>query len=126
MKRIILNLLLLVLPLAASARMLLTVDGPNKSYSRVLVVNETSQEKFRCRVVLLDDKDEMKSVYGYFSLDEFGDEDSKISRIENGTHLGIEIPKNFPVETSFAVEYLKRPVFGVIVIHLIDAAADFE
>lgn len=96
------------------------VEGPERSYNQVRVSNETSQENFNCRVVILNDDNSTKEVYGVYELKEKGDTDSNTNRIKRGTKLGIQLPKDFPVEVDFSVEYKDYPMFDAIIIHLYD------
>ena len=107
------------------------VKGSEKSYNQVRVVNETSYENFRCRVVILNADSTVKEVYGDYVLNERGDSDAntksgKDSRINQGALLGIQFPKSFTGETSFFVEYKDYPLFDVIVIHLTDKGGEYE
>ena len=107
------------------------VDGPEKSYNQVRIVNETPYTDFHCRVVILNDDKTVKEVYGDFNLNEKGDSDSntksgKDSRIPQGALLGIQFPKSFTGETSFFVEYKDYPLFDVIVIHLTDKGGGYS
>lgn len=128
MKKTILSLLLMMLTTAVFAQQEMktfVVEGPEKSYNQVRVVNETSSTDFHCRVVILNEDTTVKEVYGDFELKEKGDSDSntkgsKDSRIQKGALLGIQFPKSFTGETSYFVEYKDYPMFDVIVIHLTD------
>ncbi len=133
MKKTFLSLFLLLAATAVFAQkeMTFTVEGPEKSYNQVRVVNETPYTDFRCRVVVLNDDKTVKEVYGDYLLKEKGDSDSntksaKESRIPNGAKLGVKFPKNFQHELSFYVEYRDFPVFDVIVIHLTDKDGGYE
>ena len=107
------------------------VDGPEKSYNQVRIVNETPYTDFHCRVVILNDDKTEKEVYGDYELKEKGDSDSntkgtKDNRIQKGTQLAVKFPKNFQHELSFYVEYRDYPLFDVIVIHLTDKDGGYE
>lgn len=128
MKKTILSVLFLIAVTAVFAQQeMLTfeVGGGEKSYNQVKVVNETSYTDFHCRVVILNDDNTVKEVYGDFELKEKGDSDSntkngKDSRIPQGALLGIQFPKSFTGETSHFVEYRDYPMFDLIIIHLTD------
>ncbi|MDD6184553.1 MAG: hypothetical protein PUB29_02855 [Bacteroidales bacterium] len=130
MKRTILFLFFMIAVMAvfAQSEMNFVVDGPEKAYNQVRVVNETSYENFHCRVVILNDDTTVKDVYGDFELKEKGDSDSNTQRgsIKKGSLLGIRFPKSFTGETSFFVEYKDYPLFDVIVIHLTDKGGGYE
>ena len=134
MKRTVLSVLLMLAAMTVFAQqgiMSFEVQGHEKSYNQVKVVNETSYENFHCRVVILNTDSTVKEVYGDYELNEKGDSDAntrsgKDSRINQGALLGIQFPKNFTGETSFFVEYKDYPLFDVIVIHLTDKGGGYE
>lgn len=116
---------------AQQQMMTFKVEGPEKSYNQVRVVNETPYENFHCRVVVLNEDKTVKEVYGDYDLKEKGDSDSNTksgtnSRIKRDSLLGIKFPKNFPGEVSFYVEYKDYPAFDVIVIHLTDKDGGYD
>ena len=123
MKKIVLFALLLCGSIIASAQDLkpFTVEGPEDKYNMLRIVNETSQDTINCRVVLLDDNGEKKEIFGSYHLDGKRDHDSQVKWIERGTKMAVELPKDCPVEVSIAVEYVDRPVWDFILIHLTDA-----
>ncbi|MBO7490875.1 MAG: hypothetical protein J6T59_00380 [Bacteroidales bacterium] len=134
MKRIIFSVLFLFAAVSVFAQqkiMSFEVKGSEKSYNQVRVVNETSYENFRCRVVILNADSTVKEVYGDYVLNERGDSDAntksgKESRINQGALLGIQFPKSFTGEVSLFVEYKDYPLFDVIVIHLTDKGGGYE
>lgn len=116
---------------AQQQMMTFKVEGPEKSYNQVRVVNETPYENFHCRVVVLNEDKTVKEVYGDYDLKEKGDSDSNTksgtnSRIKRDSLLGIKFPKNFSGEVSFYVEYKDYPAFDVIVIHLTDKDGGYD
>ena len=131
MKRTILSVMLLLAATAVFAQQEMqtfVVEGSEKSYNQVRVVNETSYQNFHCRVVILNEDSTVKDVYGDVELKEKGDSDSNTQRgsIKKGSLLGIQFPKSFTGETSFFVEYKDYPLFDVIVIHLTDKGGGYE
>ena len=134
MKRTILSVLFLMALTAVFAQQEMytfSVEGSEKSYNQVRVVNETSYTDFHCRVVILNEDKTVKEVYGDYELKEKGDSDSntkngKDSRIPQGTLLGIQFPKSFTGETSFFVEYRDYPMFDLIIIHLTDKGGGYS
>ena len=104
----------------ASAQHTFVAEGPEKQYNQIRVVNETSQENFQCRVVVLDENDSLQKVYGVYNLNEKGDADSNTDKFPRGTKFGIQMPKNFPVEVDFMIEYKDIPLFDILIIHLYD------
>lgn len=102
-----------------------TAEGPEKSYNQIRIVNETSQENFRCQLVVLNDDNSIKELYGIYELKEKGDSDSNTNRFKQGTRFGIQLPNDFPVEVSFVIEYKDFPLFDAIIIHLHDKNSEF-
>jgi len=88
----------------------------------IRVVNETSQDTLNCRVVILNEDNQTSEIYGVFNLTAKYDQDSKVKWLNRGTKMAVEMPKDFPVETSIAVEYVDRPVWDFLIIHITDAA----
>ena len=128
MKRVFLSVwfLMVAMSIFAQSEMSFVVEGPEKSYNQVRVVNETSYDNFHCRVVILNADSTLKEVYGEYELKEKGDSDMNTksgSRILQGSLLGIQFPKTFTGETSFYVDYRDYPLFDVIIIHLTDKGA---
>ena len=99
-----------------------TVEGPEGKYNMIRVVNETSQDTLTCRVVILGEENQTKEIYGTYNLTSKFDRDSKTKWVDRGTKMALEMPKDFPVETTIAVEYVDRPVWDFIVIHVTDAS----
>lgn len=126
MNRHLLVFLLLLLPLFAQAKRTFTVEGPEDRYNQIRIVNETSEENFRCRLAVLNDDESTKEVYGVYELKERGDSDSATGWLYRGTRIALEMPKDFPVEVTFSVEYKDYPLFDVVIIHLFDNTTEFE
>ena len=99
-----------------------TVEGPEGKYNMIRVVNETSQDTINCRVVFLNENNEASEIYGVYHMNGKLDHDSNVKWVDRGTKLALEMPKDFPVETSIAVEYVDRPVWDFIVVHITDAS----
>jgi len=105
-------------------KMSFTVAGPEETYNQIRVVNETSETDFTCRVVVvLGENDEASEVFGVFNLKEHGDHDAKTKWLKRGTKLVLEMPNDFPENVTMAIEYLDRPLFDIVVIHLTNADA---
>lgn len=124
MKKIVLFALLLCGGICASAQNLkpFTVEGNEEKYNMIRVVNETSQDTLNCRVVILNEDNQASEIYGVYNLNAKNDHDSKVKWLNRGTKMAVEMPKDFPVETSIAVEYVDRPVWDFLIIHITDAA----
>ena len=123
MKKIFLMIILLCGALVASAQNLkpFTVEGPEDRYNMIRVVNETSQDTITCRVVILGEENQTKEIYGTYLLTSKNDHDSNTKWVDRGANMALEMPKDFPVETSIAVEYVDRPVWDFLIIHITDA-----
>ena len=105
-----------------AGEMQFTIAGPEDTYNQIRVVNETSQETFTCRVVKVNEYEGgQDELYGVYNLRAKMDEDSNTKWINRGTKLAVQMPNDFPVEVSFSVEYIDRPFFDYIVIHIFDA-----
>lgn len=124
MKKIILFALLLCGGIVASAQNIkpFTVEGPEDRYNMIRVVNETSQDSLTCRVVILGEGDQTTQIYGTYHLTSKNDHDSNTRWVDRGARMALEMPKDFPVETSIAIEYVDRPIWDFIVIHISDAS----
>ena len=128
------TLLFLILVMAAmtvfsQSKMSFEVKGPKRLYNQVRVVNESSFQDFHCRVVVLNEDNSVKEVYGDYELKKKGDSDSNTNNkkvIKKKTRVGIQFPKKFTEELSFFVEYKSYPMFNVIVIHLLDPGEGYE
>ena len=82
------------------AKNIFVIEGPEETYNQIRVVNETSQEDFRCRIVILKDDETTDHVYGVYDLKEYGDISSKTARITRGTKIAIQMSGDFPGEVS--------------------------
>ena len=124
MKKIVLIALLLCGGIFASAQNLkpFTVEGTEEKYNMIRVINETSQDTLNCRVVFLNEDNQASEIYGVYNLNSKNDHDSKVKWLHRGSKMAVEMPKDFPVETSIAVEYVDRPVWDFLIIHITDAA----
>ena len=124
MKKIVFLTLLLCGGFFASAQNLkpFTVEGPEGRYNMIRVVNETSQDTLTCRVVVLGEENQTKEIYGTYNLTSKFDHDSKTKWVDRGVKMALEMPKDFPVETSIAIEYVDRPIWDFIIIHVSDAS----
>lgn len=110
----------------ATAKNIFVIDGPEDSYNQIRVVNETTQSNFTCRLVVLNNDDTTSYVYNVYNLGDRHDMDSHISRIYRGTKIAIQMPKDFPSEISFSVEYRDYPLFDAIIVHLTDGNTEFN
>lgn len=99
-------------------RITFTVEGPEETYNQIRIVNETATAEFRCRISRLKADGEPGDVYGVYTIKATGDTDTKTSKVRNGEQFVLDMPKDFPTEVSYAIEYVDLPLFDMVVIHL--------
>lgn len=102
------------------------IQGSEDTYNQVRVINRTSLMDLRCRVVVLDDNDNILSVYGVYNLRGYDDADFNTERIRRGMKLGLQFPEGFDHEVLYSVEYRDYPFFDVVVIILYDKNSEFS
>lgn len=109
MKRIILLILSMLAFISVEAKTTFKVEGPHNVYRRIRVINQTSQENFDCRFVLLKENEDgtltRGEVYGIYHLKGRNDIDTNTRWIDKGTLVGIEMPAGFPEDVEVSVEY---------------------
>jgi hypothetical protein len=106
--------------------MVFVVEGPEDSYNHLRVVNETSLESLKCRVVVLNEDKSIKEIYSGFEFKERGATLKGKKGITRGTVLGVQFPKELTEKPSFSVEYKDFPMFDLVVIHLKDVNTGYE
>jgi len=106
--------------------MVFVVEGPEDSYNHLRVVNETSLESLKCRVVVLNEDKSIKEIYSEFEFKERGATLKGKKGITRGTVLGVQFPKELTEKPSFSVEYKDFPMFDLVVIHLKDVNTGYE
>lgn len=109
MKKIILFVLSMLAFISVEAKTTFKVEGPHNVYRRIRVINQTSQENFDCRFVLLKENEDgtltRGEVYGIYHLKGRNDIDTNTRWIDKGTLVGIEMPAGFPEDVEVSVEY---------------------
>ena len=95
-------------------------------YNQIRITNRTSVSDIHCRVVVLKENNEIKSVYGIYNLSGYDDSDTNTERITRGTKIGLQFPENFNEELLYSVEYRDYPLFDAVVITLYDANNEFS
>ncbi|MBR6596339.1 MAG: hypothetical protein IKK68_00070 [Paludibacteraceae bacterium] len=109
MKKIILFILSMLAFISVEAKTTFKVEGPHNVYRRIRVINQTSQENFDCRFVLLKENEDgtltRGEVYGIYHLKGRNDIDTNTRWIDKGTLVGIEMPAGFPEDVEVSVEY---------------------
>ena len=130
MKRIILFILSMLAFISVEAKTVFEIDGPEKSYNQITVINRTSQDNFSCRLVLLTEnlngslhRDE---EYGTYHFKGENDEQTITVKIKRGTLVGIEFEENFPVDVDVTVDYRDNRFFDSIVVVLADKNKKYE
>jgi len=95
--------------ISVEAKTTFKVEGPHNVYRRIRVINQTSQENFDCRFVLLKENEDglltRGDVYGIYHLKGRNDIDTNTRWIDKGTLVGIEMPAGFPEDVEVSVEY---------------------
>ena len=95
--------------ISVEAKTTFKVEGPHNVYRRIRVINQTSQENFDCRFVLLKENEDgtltRGEVYGIYHLKGRNDIDTNTRWIDKGTLVGIEMPAGFPEDVEVSVEY---------------------
>lgn len=126
MKKIILFILSMLAFISVEAKTTFKVEGPHNVYRRIRVINQTSQENFDCRFVLLKENEDGSltrgEVYGIYHLKGRNDIDTNTKWIDKGTLVGIEMPAGFPEDIEVSVEYNSV----AIRVTLIDKNTKFE
>ena len=109
MKKFILFILSMLAFISVEAKTTFKVEGPHNVYRRIRVINQTSQENFDCRFVLLKENEDGSltrgEVYGIYHLKGRNDIDTNTRWIDKGTLVGIEMPAGFPEDVEVSVEY---------------------
>ena len=130
MKRIILFILSMLAFISVEAKTVFEIDGPERSYNQITVINRTSQDNFSCRLVLLTEnlngslhRDEEYSTYHFKGEN---DEQTITVKIKRGTLVGIEFEENFPVDVDVTVDYRDNRFFDSIVVVLADKNKKYE
>ncbi len=130
MKRIFLFILSLFAVLSVAAKTTFKIEGPEKKYNQIRVINKTSQENFSCRLVLLkvneDGSFTRGDVYGTYNLKGKNDIDTNTNKVKRGTIVGVEMPTDFPEDVEVSVEYRNYPFYDAVIVTLIDKNNKFE
>ncbi|MBP5319186.1 MAG: hypothetical protein J6Y77_07275 [Paludibacteraceae bacterium] len=127
-KKLTLAVLALAFAATAMARTTFTIGGDEKTYNQIRIVNRTSQENFKCRLVIVDPNDNSKTLkeYGIYELKEKGDSDSNTDKIKRGTTLAIEMENSFEGEIYVTIDYIDAPFFDAVMVYLYDQAPEFN
>ena len=130
MKRIILFILSMLAFISVEAKTTFKIEGPERSYNQITVINRTSQDNFSCKLVLLtknlNGSLHRDGEYGTYHFKGENDEQTITVKIKRGTLVGIEFEENFPVEVDATIDYRDRRFFDSIVVVLADKNKKFE
>ncbi len=129
MKKVIFLLVLvagMAANISAEQKYSFVIEGSEKVYNQIRITNRTSVSDIHCRVVVLKENNEIKSVYGIYNLSGYDDSDTNTERITRGTKIGLQFPENFNEELLYSVEYRDYPLFDAVVITLYDANNEFS
>ncbi|MBO4370576.1 MAG: hypothetical protein J5808_04335 [Paludibacteraceae bacterium] len=128
LKKITLAVLALAFAATAMARTTFTIEGSEKNYNQIRLVNRTSQENFKCRLVIVDpnDTDKVIKEYGIYELKEKEDSDSNTDKIKRGTTLAIEVESTFEGDLYYTLDYIDAPFFDAVVVYLYDKPTEFK
>lgn len=127
MRKIITLLLLAVsLTVMAEEKISFVIEGSEQVYNQIRVINRTSAEHLRCRVVLLNNNDHIEAVYGDYDLSGYDDSDSHTMSVLRGQKIGVQFPQDFTTQVTSTVEYRDYPFFDIVVIYLYDIAEEYN
>ena len=118
--------LLLAMTALAQEKFSFVIEGTERTYNQVRVVNRTSLQDIQCRVVILDENDSIRSVYGIYHMSGYDDADFNTNRIQRGTKIGLQFPEDFDHPLLYSVEYKDYPFFDAVVVLLYDKNSDFS
>jgi hypothetical protein len=77
-------------------------------------------------VVVLDNDNQIRSVYGVYAMSGYDDADYNTERISRGTKIGLQFPEDFNHELLYSVEYRDYPLFDAVVVFLYDKNSEFS
>ena len=123
---ILLATAMMTVSVMAQEKFSFVIQGSEDTYNQVRVINRTSLQDIRCRVVVLDENNNILSVYGTYSMSGYDDADSNTERISRGTKIGLQFPEDFSHELLYSVEYRDYPLFDVVVVVLYDKNGEFS
>ena len=128
MKRLffILAAAMIAVSVMAQEKFSFVIQGNENTYNQVRVVNRTSLQDIRCRVVVLDNDNQIRSVYGVYTMSGYDDADYNTERISRGTKIGLQFPEDFNHELLYSVEYRDYPLFDAVVVFLYDKNSEFS
>lgn len=124
MKRIILFILSMLAFVSIEAKTVFAIEGPERSYNQIKVINCTSQDNFSCKFVSLsknrDGSFKRGEEYGTYHFKGKNDEQKIIAKIKRETLIGIETPVDFPVDIEVTINYVDHRFYDYVVVVLSD------
>ncbi|MBQ6056743.1 MAG: hypothetical protein IJJ70_09615 [Treponema sp.] len=125
MKKTICGFLLGLICLCAgfSENLKFKIQGPERSYNQIQIINQTKYGNFDCNIYLLqnkDGKDIIKENLGFLHLKGRNDTCSNRTSVKKGSLIGISL-SNGADDVSYALSYEDFPFFDIVQIYLIDA-----
>ncbi|MBR1911371.1 MAG: hypothetical protein IJ828_03325 [Treponema sp.] len=123
MKKNVLAFLVMMFCLSAlgAEHVKFSVDGTERCYNQLRIVNCTGQE-FDCTAYVLEKRGESfiaSAPLGVFHLKNGNEYDSCTKLIYKGTNIGIDIPESAG-QVSYVVSYKDYPLFDIIEVSLFD------
>lgn len=119
-------LMVFILGAQADNKFRLKVDGPEKTYNMVRVINQSHYAEFTCTVFFLEAKKDgtflTGSAVGTYTLKESGDTDSNRVRVKNGEWLGIKLPEGI-ADVNVSISYKDMPMFDIVDLVITDGTA---
>ncbi|MBS7364447.1 MAG: hypothetical protein KIH03_11630 [Paludibacteraceae bacterium] len=124
MKKIILFILSMLAFISIEAKTVFAIEGPERSYNHIKVVNCTSQNNFSCKFVSLsknrDGSFKRGEEYGTYHFNGHKDEQKIIAKIKRESLIGIETPVDFPVDIEVTISYVDHRFYDYVVVVLYD------
>ena len=96
------------------------IEGPERSYNQIRIINKTNNEDFECQIYKLKaegDDFKVKRLLATYYLKENGDTDSCTFSIDRNTYIGISSPEDFE-NITYDIYYKDIPFFDIVDITL--------
>ena len=126
-KTLLIALITLITVLGVSAESFkIKIEGPERSYNQMRIINNTSKSDYECKVYSLKEKDGkfiIKETLGVFYLKEYGDSDTCSMDLRKKSYVGISLPEDFG-EYSYTLTYQDLPFFDIVEITINDESLD--
>lgn len=96
------------------------IEGPERSYNQIRIINKTNYEDFECKIYKLKaegDDFKVKKLLATYYLKEKEDADSCTFSIDRNTYIGISLPEDFE-NITYEIYYKDIPFFDIVDITL--------